>query len=345
MNSRERVYAALAFQSPDRAPRDLWELPWAGRYLRDERAALLADFPMDIAGCGYLARGDRARGEPFRQGSYVDDWGCVWQVGEDSVLGEVKGPPLADWSALAAYRPPWEIVERADPEAINRAQAANLAEANPRFLLVACEVHPFERLQYLRGSENLYLDLGEDSMELRRLVALVHEVQLKQVELAVRTDCDGIALADDWGSQRSLLISPEMWRHYFKPLYKDYCDLARRAGKKIFFHSDGEISSIYADLIELGVNAINSQLFCMDIEDLARRYRGQVTFWGEIDRQAILAFGTAEDVRRAVGRVRRALDDGRGGLIAQCEWGKGHPAANIRAVYQAWMEPLDELPR
>jgi hypothetical protein len=36
--------------------------------------------------------------------------------------------------------------------------------------------------------------------------------------------------------------------------------------------------------------------------------------------------------------VRAALDDGSGGVIAQCEWGKDNPAENVRAVYQAWME-------
>ena len=149
---------------------------------------------------------------------------------------------------------------------------------------------------------------------------------------------------DDWGSQKTLLISPEMWRQYYKPLYKDYCDLILKSGKKIFFHSDGHIESIFPDLIELGVTAVNSQLFCMDIEGLAKRYKGKITFWGEICRQHILPFGTVQDVRRAVGRVRRAMDDGRGGVIAQCEWGAHNPIDNIRAVFQSWLDPIDSLP-
>ena len=87
------------------------------------------------------------------------------------------------------------------------------------------------------------------------------------------------------------------------------------------------------------MDAINSQLFTMDIEELARLYKGKVTFWGEMDRQQVLPFGTPEDVRAAVHRVRRALDDGRGGLIAQCEWGKDNPKENIEAVFQAWQDP------
>ena len=73
---------------------------------------------------------------------------------------------------------------------------------------------------------------------------------------------------DDWGTQISLLINPQIWREIFKPMYKDYCDLAHSKNKYVFFHSDGFIEQIYPDLVEIGVDAINSQLFCMDIENL-----------------------------------------------------------------------------
>ena len=68
--------------------------------------------------------------------------------------------------------------------------------------------------------------------------------------------------------------------------------------------------------------------------------KGKITFWGEIDRQHVLHDGTVEDVKTAVRRVRAALDDGKGGVIAQCEWGKGDPAENAAAVFEAWNEPL-----
>ncbi len=86
------------------------------------------------------------------------------------------------------------------------------------------------------------------------------------------------------------------------------------------------------------VDALNSQLFCMDIEALGRLYKGQITFWGELDRQQVLVFGSTEDVHKAVQRVRTALDDGAGGVIAQCEWGLNVPYANIQAVFDAWLE-------
>jgi hypothetical protein len=119
-------------------------------------------------------------------------------------------------------------------------------------------------------------------------------------------------------------------------MYREYCGMIHNAGKYVFFHSDGHIEAIYGDLIEVGVDAVNSQLFCMNIEELGHLYKGKVTFWGEIDRQHVLPLGTPEEVKAAVGRVRAALDDGRGGVIAQCEWGKNNPKENIMAVFEAW---------
>ena len=77
----------------------------------------------------------------------------------------------------------------------------------------------------------------------------------------------------------------------------------------------------------------------MNIEELARRFKGRITFWGEIDRQHVLPFGTRQEIFDAVRRVRSALDDGSGGVIAQCEWGKDNTSKSIEAVFEAWQEP------
>ena len=344
MTSRERVLRTLEFAGPDRAPRDLWALPWVGMFMPEQQADMLNEFPPDFAWPGaVLAPGERRTGRECRKGSYTDDWGCVWECAEDGVIGEVRHPPLADWSALGSFRPPWEILERADWDQVARAQQANLAGSR-KFMLCSGGIRPFERMQFLRGTENLMLDLAEDASPLRQLLAMVHEFNLCELDGWAKTPADGVVFMDDWGSQRSLLISPAMWREFFKPLYREYCRRIHAAGKKVFFHSDGNIFSIYEDLIEIGVDAVNSQLFCMDIEELGRRYKGRITFWGEIDRQHILPRGTVHDARAAVGRVRRALGSPSGGVIAQMEWGPGVPIENLRAVYQAWQEPLEQLP-
>ena len=357
MNSRERVCKALRFEKPDRVPRDLWTLPAITMSRPAELEAVIEHFPLDIAlpddeTGGYTAIGsgdqshedlthftygisDRASGDAFVKGAtFVDPWDCVWQVGEDGVAGEVKASPLADWPALDHYTPPWELLENANWDALK-----GICARTDKFMLTPWSMNLFERMQFLRGSEALYMDLGDVTSEVLRLRDMVHELFVREVELWCKTDVDAVRLADDWGAQHSLLISPEMWRQLFKPLYAQHCRTIRDAGKFVFFHSDGYILDIIPDLIEIGVNALNCQLFCMDIEELGRRFKGKITFWGEIDRQWVLPFGKPEDVRQAVRRVRQALEgDNGGGVIAQMEWGKNDPQENVEAAFETWLE-------
>lgn len=335
MNGRERVTAALTFSHPDRTPRDLWALPYVSLFRKDELNSLQHDYPGDFAGI------EATPGLPIeathlaRPGHYTDEWGSGWHVAEAGVIGEVKQPALADWSTLAHFQPPWHLLRERDHDAINRQ-----CEQSDRFMLSEATVRPFERLQFLRGSENLFIDIAHDTAELHVLLAMVHEYYLEDIKSWCRSDVDAVFFMDDWGANQRLLINPKTWRAWFKPLYKEYCDLIHAAGKFAFFHSDGHTEAIYGDLVEIGVDAINSQLFTMNIEALAQQYKGKITFWGEIDRQHVLPFGTPDEVQAAVMRVRRALDDGTGGVIAQCEWGKDNPRQNIEAVFKTWLEPL-----
>jgi len=346
MDGRERVTRALRFENPDRAPRDLWIMPAVARSNPAELQTVLKRFPLDIVapvntpGIGAPAssvlfkygRSERASGSPFVVGTYIDEWGCPWDVAEDGVVGEVKRPPLSDWAALNGFRPPWEVLDKANWDHVNR-----FCAETDKFVLAPRSIKPFHRIQFLRGTEAVFIDLAYGTSELLHLLDTVHEFFLKELELWCGTDVDGIPFADDWGAQGSLLISPQMWREIFKPLYADYCQMIHRAGKFAFMHSDGHIGNIIPDLIEIGVDALNSQLFCMDIEELSRQYRGKITLWGEIDRQRILPFGTPKEVREAVGRVRQAFDTGAGGVIAQLEWGKDVSRENVEAVFEAWL--------
>lgn len=334
MTSRERVIKTLKFDHPDRAPRDLWALAGVTMLRRAEYDALVAKYPGDFAGVDFrYGASPYTRGTPSAVGTYVDDWNCEWTVAEVGVCGEVKHPPLADWRALDTWSPPWELLDGADFSRVN----ASCARSD-KFVKVGTHVRPFERMQFLRGTENLFMDIMMRPPEFERLCEQVHAFNVREMTLWAQTDVDGVSFMDDWGTQHSLLISPDAWRDIFKPMYREYCDILKAAGKYVFFHSDGHTLDVIPDLIEVGVDALNTQIFCMDIEELGRRFKGQVTFWGEISRQDILPFGTVEEVREAVRRVRRAFDDGSGGVIAQCEWGVRDPQENIEAVFETWLE-------
>lgn len=334
MNSRERVTRTLAFRSPDRVPRQLWLLPWAEERYPREIARLRERYPDDlVTSPPFCLIPPLTRGEEHGPGTYVDEWGCVFENIERGMIGEVKSPVVRTWSEAERVRTPEERLS------VDAGRVNDFVSGTDKFVLAPTRVRPFEQLQYLRRPENLFLDLAERPKGLFRLLERMHDFYKRELELWASTEVDGLQIMDDWGGQHALLVSPALWREIFKPLYRDYAAIARRRGKYLFMHSDGFIADIMEDLIEIGVDALNSQLFCMDIEDLGRRFAGRLTFWGEIDRQRLLSWGSVEEVRKAVNRVRRALWRG-GGAIAQCEFGPGARPENVEAVFESWEKPI-----
>ena len=336
MTSRQRVARCLAMDHPDRVPRDLWMLP--GIYIGgpQQRAAVDAfrsRWPTDITGVSLpdAPKPLLSYGTPFEVGESRDEWGCKFVNIQAGVHGEVKEPILADWSKLSDLHVPEELL------AINIDSVNRFCAQSNQYILGNCCPRPFERLQFLRGSENIYLDLAEESSEFADLLRIVHEFYLKEMHLWARTSVDGLRFMDDWGSQRALLISPAQWRKWFKPLYAQYVQIAHDAGKKIFMHSDGYIFDIYEDLIEIGVDAINSQLFCMDLEEIGHRFAGRITFWGEFDRQYLMPHGSPAEILAAMQRLQRTLFRPEGGVIAQFELGWGSNLVNAEMVYQQWL--------
>ncbi|MEI6916449.1 MAG: uroporphyrinogen decarboxylase family protein [Armatimonadota bacterium] len=335
MTSKERVARTLKHEAVDRAPRELWSLPGVHMFQQEAYQRVIQQYPSDFAVPPYsYGPALRARGEGCVVGEYTDAWGCIWRVGEPGVVGEIKDPILKTVGDIESYLLPHELLDGMD---LSRVDA--FCVASQSFTKVGSETRPFERLQFLLGTEQAMMNLALGDEPTLGLLEKLHQFYCRELEMLANTALDGVSFMDDWGSQNSLLISPAMWRALFKPLYRDYCDILHAAGKFTFFHSDGNIEDIYPDLIEIGVDAVNSQLFCMDIERLGREYAGHITFWGEIDRQHVMTFGTPEDVRTAVRRVRTALDQGKGGVIAQCEWGNDTPEENVAAVYSEWLKP------
>ena len=102
-------------------------------------------------------------------------------------------------------------------------------------------------------------------------------------------------------------------------------------------HSDGYIVEILPDLIEIGIDALNAQLFCMDIEKIGKKLAGKITCWGEIDRQYILPHGTQEEVINAVKRVHSAFYRN-GGIIAQIDFGPGDNPKNVITAFKTFEE-------
>jgi uroporphyrinogen decarboxylase len=336
LTGRELVHAALEFRDPPRAPRNIWAGVIAARDYPRELAKLTEDFPDDFGGTDdHLKEPKVQRGELRAIGEFTDEWNCTFKNIQWGVVGEVKDPIVTDWSDTSRVRFPKELLS-SDRDLINRDVAAQTGFVyGPNWL-----VSPFERLQFLRGTENLYMDLMDPPKAMLEFMKRMQELFVGIIKVWASTDIDAIFFSDDWGSQNSLLINPELWRRYFKPMYKEYCDIAHAKGKKVFMHSDGNILEVYPDLIEIGVDAINSQVYCMGLDKL-ERFAGKITFWGEVDRQRLLCCAKPAEVVDAVKGFKSHLWK-KGGCIAQCDFGLLAKPDNVRAVYQTWNDIFGE---
>jgi len=335
LTSRERVRRSLKFEYPDRLPRELWAIPYAYTHYKEAIEEIGRRFPGDFGGpAGVYRPSSCSRGEAYVVGTYVDEWGCVFQNIHDGVHGEVKEPTIATIEDWQQVRPPVEMLpENWDEarDAVNRSCAAQ-----DLFIRAGCCPRPWERYQFLRGTENAMCDMMDPDGGARDLLRTIHEYYMKELEFWVTTDVDGITFMDDWGSQNQLLIPPRVWRELFKPLYRDYCDIIHAHGKFAFMHTDGYVQEVYQDLVDVGVDALNSQVFCMDRAELARIAKGKLTFWGEIDRQHVLSAKDPEVGRRAVRDFCEHFYDPAGGVIAQFEISPGSNPATAVVLFEEW---------
>lgn len=332
MTSRELVRRTIEFDHPTRVPRQAWIGPWAEAHHPGAVARLRREFPDDIVVAPAACRTPPpVSGSPCASGTYVDEWGCRFHNAVDGVLGIVREPLIRDWSELAAFRTP-DAVLAVDADAVNA-----FCRSTDRFVLAGALIRPFERLGFIRTFRQSLIDVLEQPPGFAALLQRIHEHYQREVEAWARTDVDAIVILDDWGTQTGPMVHPRLFRQIFLPLYRDYAALARRHGKSVFMHADGHILDILDDLIGAGIQAINCQTACMGVEELGSRFRGRVTFWGEIDRHLLATPGALASVARAAREFRERLGAG-GGVIAQCEFGPGALPEHVRQVFVTFAE-------
>lgn len=331
--NRKVVLDTVNFENPSRVPHQIWDVPWSYIHYPREMKAVRERFPDDIVWCPRFLKADPpTKGDPYEIGQYVDEWGCVFENRQKGVIGEVKQGLISDeeWEDGDQIRVPEEFLNL-DVEAINA-----YCRSNDQFVLAGSSVRLFERMQFFAGTQKVLMDLLEQPDGMLKVLDRTHAFFCEELEAWAKTDVDGLFIQDDWGAQINLLISPKLWVELFKPRYADYAAIARKYGKKLFMHSDGYIVDIIPHLIDIGVDALNSQIFCIGLEKL-EQFKGKITFWGEIDRQYLLSRGTQEEVRQAVRKVRQLLWQN-GGCVAQVDFGVGVKPDNVVAALETWAE-------
>jgi len=272
---------------------------------------------------------------------FTDNWGCVWRSEIGGIEGQVVGHPLDDWSKLEAYQPPdpllvgdrgpvdWESARQRNLEAKERGELTTGGLAHG-FL--------FMRLYYLRGFENLMLDIATEDPRLQRLIDMIVRHSRIIVDQYLDMGVDQMGFGEDLGTQTASTISPKHFRKWIAPAYRSLMQPCREAGMEVHVHSDGYIMELIPILRECGVTIINPQDLCNGIDDLAREVKGKMCIALDIDRQRIVPFGTPGEIRELIKEEVMKLGSPAGGLTFVCGIYPPTPPENVDALCSALEE-------
>jgi len=206
---------------------------------------------------------------------------------------------------------------------------------------------PLERAFAMQGMEtflgNLALNPEFAEALLRRIAGLCTAL-MGHFLRELGDDVDIVKIGDDLGTEESLLMSPAMYRRILKPIHAEYIAFIRaHTTARIFFHTDGDVTDLVDDFVEIGVDILNpiqtSSGRMADIVALKRRHGDRLSFCGAIDTKRVLPYGTPSDVRQEVRRVIGALAPGGGYLLAAVHTIMDEvPPENVLAMVDAAME-------
>ncbi len=240
-----------------------------------------------------------------QSGPYTDEWGvgwrpCVYQTKfGPGVYTEMASRPLADATKIDAYQPP----DPNRPELYAEAQRL-LARHGAEYYIVGVTVTTiFETAWALRGLSQLMMDFVADPDLAHRILEIPYRYHLTAAKRLVEMGVDMIWTGDDVGSQHGMMISPSHWRTFLKPRMAEFIATLKAINPqlKVAYHCDGDLRSIIPELIEIGLDVLNPiQPACMDPAEIKRTYGDRLCFWGSLDEQHTLPFGSPDDVRREV---------------------------------------------
>ncbi|HSR31328.1 MAG TPA: uroporphyrinogen decarboxylase family protein [Anaerolineae bacterium] len=174
----------------------------------------------------------------------------------------------------------------------------------------------FEAAWRLRGLENFLLDLLERPDWAHFLLDRLTDLACRNAVALAHAGIDVLALDDDVGMPRTMMISPTTWRIFFKPRLASIIQAARtiKPDLRVLYHSDGFFEPIVGDLVEIGVQAINPlQPDHMDAAHIRRQFGPRLALWGTVGRQTTFSFGSPDEIRQEVRQRIETL--GRAGLI------------------------------
>jgi len=361
MNSQQRVICAIAHKNQDKVPADYWAVSEVNQILLKEfglteEGELLEKLMIDIRyvkpsyiGSDFEEQPDGSLHRKLPDGTFVDIWGVKRKKvnwGRGSYL-EVIESSLRDANNVKEIENnTWPNVDAFDYQSISRqcSKYKDLAIILTGDRLTT-RASVFKLAMYLRGMDKLLMDLALNPKLVEALVAKLLEFHLehnRRIFEAAAKEIDIFMLGDDFGSENGLLLSPSMFRRFFKPALRCLIDLAKKFNLKTMIHSCGAVRELIPDFIEMGLDILNPiqiQAQGMDPEDLKREFGRDICFHGSIDVQKELPFRTPEEIRKIVrSRINILGEDGGFILAPSHNLQPDIPVDNIVAMYEAERE-------
>jgi len=331
MKPRERVQIAFHHETPDRCPMQVSFTPEFADRLRADMNLTTGlghnphggGNPYDLeraVGCDMLITSVGWANSYYQTDrDYVDEWGIGWHNSPyETRFGtgfytEIAVHPLAEDSAIAHYQAP-------GPHRPSLYQAAERAvrEFGQEYWICGAAVTTiFETAWALRGLERLLMDfvLAPDTAD--AILDIPFRFHLAAAKRLTSLGIDMLWIGDDVGGQTGMVMSPATWRRFLKPRLAEFIATVKTINPRLIvaYHSDGTVYDIIPELIDIGLDVLNPiQPLCMDPAILKKKYGRNLSFWGSIDEQRTLPFGTPDDVRNEVLERLRTIGRG-GGLI------------------------------
>ncbi len=346
MTPRQRWRALFDGERPDRVPCDYWgTAEVTARLLKDLGCSGERELyeRLGVDKCIHLVP---RHATVASDGWHMQSHFKIWHIGTEMIsygegLGvyeEAVNYPLAGAESVADVDAfDWPQVDTWDYSTL-RDQCAEWPE-NP---ILCGSSEPFYLYCRLRGMERSLADLIESpeiaECILEHIFAVDHAV-FSRILREVGDHIDLMYVAEDLGTQQSLLMSPRLFRRFLKPRMAKLIALAHSYGVRVMHHDDGAMRPMIPDLIEAGVDILNPiQWRCagMDREGLARDFGDKLIFHGGMDNQHTLPFGSESDVREQVAENIRAFRGGKGYIVAPCHHIQANtPTENVVALYTA----------
>lgn len=266
-----------------------------------------------------------------------DGYGGIWR--QDCRPWHLEKPPLdqPEWgdyvfpSAQEFLRPDW------------KAEAVKTCEENQKsFMLANLGWGLFERSWNLRGFENALMDCITDPDFFGEMLDKLCALYLEFVEYTADLPVDGILFGDDWGDQRGNIVGPDRWRKLIKPRWARIYERVHHHGKIVMHHSCGSIAEILPDIIEIGVDVMEScqpEARGMNPFELKRKFGDKITFWGALGSQSTIPNGTPDELRTAIRRLKSEMSVDGGYILAPAKPLQPEtPAENAAAILETFNE-------